>query len=101
MVRRDMERDLRQYGGVSWIGPLVVVDPPEAAASPKPLLNLVCSRFDPKTKAKCDEKWQAETFTPCPKCGGKQFVQKQAVAPAAEPEPAEATEAAPNPLEEI
>lgn len=75
MIRREMERDLRQYGGVSNIGPLVPVlqAKPEP---PKPRLYLTCRRYDPNTKVICGEAWEADSFTPCPKCGQRQWVSK-------------------------
>jgi len=93
-----MERDLRQYGGVSYISPLMIVEPEEAPEPVKPLLNLICTRFDAKSKKDCGGAWQAETFTPCPKCGGKQFVKKTAAPP---PEPAVAEAGESSPLEAV
>jgi hypothetical protein len=87
MVRRDMERDLRLYGGVSNIGPIIPVDQTKTEP-PKPRLYLTCRRYDTATKAVCGHAWESETFTPCPKCGTRQFVTK-AERPAPPPEPAE------------
>lgn len=90
MVRRDMERDLALYGGVSNIGPLAPVD--VATAAPKKiLLYLTCRRFDATTKSVCGETWEAEAFTPCPKCGNRQFVTK-AERPKTVPEATEAVD---------
>lgn len=75
MVRREMERDLRQYGGVSNIGPL---EPANTAKKepPRPRLYLTCKRYDTASKAVCGQLWESEVFTPCPKCGNRQFVVK-------------------------
>lgn len=88
MVRRDMERDLRLYGGVSNIGPLepVHLTKPEP---PKPRLYLTCRRYDPNTKLICGEAWEADSFTPCPRCGQRQWVSK-AERPKPPPEAAQA-----------
>ena len=94
MVRRDMERDLRLYGGVSNIGPLVPIETAEAEPA-KPRLNLICTRFDAKTKKPCDFHWEADAFTACPKCGERKFVQK------AVPADPVVNLIAPNPLEAI
>lgn len=75
MVRAQMERDLRMYGGVGNIGPLAPVDVAKPE-TPKPRLYLTCRRFDATTKAVCGHAWESDTFTPCPKCGNRQFVTK-------------------------
>jgi hypothetical protein len=90
LVRRDMERDLRLYGGVSNIGALQRVDTAKPEP-PKPRLYLTCRRYDAATKAVCGTAWEAETFSPCPKCGNRQFVTK-AERPQPVPSPAEAVD---------
>lgn len=83
-----MERDLRQYGGVSNIGPLEPVILAEKEAT-KPRLYLTCRGYDAAHKAVCGEAWESDTFTPCPKCGRRQFVTKaeRPAPPPAVPQP--------------
>jgi hypothetical protein len=97
MVRRDMERDLRQYGGVSNISPLERADPARLDA-PKPRLYLTCRRYDTATKSVCGAAWEAETFAPCPKCGTRQFVSKAERPPESPPPEAKKPEAEVDPL---
>ena len=50
-----------------------------AAAEPipeQPRLTLSCRKYFPKLKTVCGEVWASDIFTPCPKCGAKQFVKK-------------------------
>lgn len=75
MAGMDLLRELRIYGGVSNVSQILTVD--QAKPEPvKPKLYLTCRRYDASTKAVCGEAWESDTFSPCPKCGNRQFVTK-------------------------
>ena len=94
MMKRDLSRVISRQGA-SHIVFTQVEDVAETPAPPK-MLRLGCRDCE-KSNGKVYEGWEAQTFTPCPECGGRESVFKMPPpSEVSEPETEPSAEAAPS-----